>query len=149
MKTLKKKAPKFTEKKCSCLNNVPCLDPIEFKVGDIVEAFGLRGRVFRITLNTLCPIEVIYDIPTSEGGDLKDDFTKDGLYNPYHKTPSLKLISRPKTKENKTIYRWVNLYADGRVSIVSYLTPEQARAVGGNLAVRQIELKGEYEVEEE
>lgn len=61
----------------------------EFKVGDIVEAFGVRGVVKRIGSHPIYPIDVELDFGSSE------TFTIDGRGYLWHKTPSLKLIERP------------------------------------------------------
>jgi hypothetical protein len=70
----------------------------EFKVGDAVEAFGVRGLVSRIGSGDTLPVFV--ELETED----TDRFTKDGRAYSWHKEPSLKLIERPKRKVKKRFY---------------------------------------------
>ncbi len=65
-----------------------------FEVGDIVEAYRVRGKVDEIDSdpNNLYPVLVWFDSLYS------DCFTLDGKTRSWHKEPSLKLIERPKKK---------------------------------------------------
>ena len=76
------------------------LENDNFEVGDIVEAFGLRGEVVR-TGSVCKPVKVIYD----EVEDY-DYFTLDGKLQPNHKTPSLTLIERPAKLIKRDFYIW-------------------------------------------
>jgi len=74
----------------------------EFKVGDLVEAFGLFGEVVRIEYASRYPVEVRYQ------NDSIEIFCADGKAEKWHKIPSLKLISRPQKTEKKKV--WVKAY---------------------------------------
>lgn len=73
----------------------------QFQVGDIVEAFGVRGTVHSVFgedggLRVAVKFDVdLGYVPT---------FSRDGLFRDWHKTPSLKLISRAKKKVKKFGY---------------------------------------------
>ncbi len=70
-----------------------------FKVGDIVEAFGVRGKVVSIDgAFRRFPISVSFI------NDIECSYTIDGLQSEWHKTPSLILISRSKKLISKTYY---------------------------------------------
>lgn len=66
----------------------------DFKVGDKVEAFGVEGDVINDDINDdwgdVYPIFVHFE----NGHHVS--FTSDGKSHKWHKTPSLKLIERPK-----------------------------------------------------
>lgn len=65
-----------------------------FKVGDVVEAFGCRGEVTRISPDDVYPVLVEFN-----GNDTHyDSFTTEGKSGVWHKEPSLKLIERPEEK---------------------------------------------------
>ncbi len=74
----------------------------EFRVGDIVEAFGVRGTVVRYP-----PEGGPYCVKVDFTGGGRDAFTEDGKAGTWHKEPSLKLISRVKKKKKITV--WVGL----------------------------------------
>lgn len=78
---------------------------MEFKVGDIIEAFGLRGVVTEVSGHPSYPICVDFD--ESAGGER---FTADGKERVWHRAPSLKLIERP--KKTKKVKVWVNAYPE-------------------------------------
>lgn len=91
----------------------------QFRIDDIVEAFGNRGTVTKTKgQDTQYPVCVLFD--TSYEGF----FTKDGKYLEWHKLPSLKPIERPKKKIKRTYWylshkvegaefrRTSNLYSD-------------------------------------
>lgn len=68
------------------------MEPVEFKVGDIVESFGLRGVV--TTIND----SVFAEFKTSDAAfsSYVYMFYLDGRLEPWHPSPTLKLIERPK-----------------------------------------------------
>lgn len=70
----------------------------EFKVGDIVEAFGLRGEVTRSG-----DLYIYVSFPEGRGAQ----FLLDGREENWHTEPSLKLISRPSKKVKKVFYQAV------------------------------------------
>lgn len=80
----------------------------QFQVGDIVEAWGVRGVVREIVGEL-----VFVQVKGVDGIDRVDSFYLDGKYLPWHLKPSLIFISRPKKtrKVEKTI--WVNVYPRG------------------------------------
>lgn len=76
---------------------------MEFKIDDIVEAFGLRGKVIK-EIESGSRILVYWDdIP-----GYAEWFYHDGKESVWHKEPSLKLIERPKKMVKKKFTRWVN-----------------------------------------
>jgi hypothetical protein len=112
----------------------------EFKVGDVVEAFGLRGTVVKIYSEFVNPVEVKY-----EDGEYTL-FTLDGKLHHYHKLPSLKLISRAKRKVKKELKCWVNIYPHDLVC--AYTTKERAKSNAAVVAFAvAVECTGFYEVE--
>jgi hypothetical protein len=116
----------------------------EFRLNDVVEAFGLRGTVVKIYSEFVNPVEVKY-----EDGEYTL-FTLDGKLHHHHKLPSLKLISRAKRKVKKEIKFWVNVYPGKKYDIlfVPYAKEEIAhgRTTYGAIAVA-VECTGFYEVE--
>lgn len=87
----------------------------KFMVGDIVEAFGLEGRVVetkgRFNFMTF-EIDVLFSI---NGVDEVRSFSKDGNYEHWHKTPSLKLVARPKLVRKFKMYQ--GLFKDESLSV--------------------------------
>lgn len=80
-----------------CDGNCKCKE--EFQVGDIVEWCGVQGKVDSIIMEDDYSLCVLF----GEDNDFAY-FTLDGKYIHWHKTPSLKLISRPKKKVKKTYW---------------------------------------------
>lgn len=127
---------------------------VKFKVGDIVEAFGLRGEVMAIHSRGEFPIEVQYGLKRNGF----DYFTRDGKLHNWHNEPSLKLIERPKKKVKVVIHGWMNIYPDDlkterRVYKVFFGSKEDADSTSeasGSIHQRIacIEIKQEIEVEE-
>lgn len=72
---------------------------VQFKVGDIVEAFGVRGWVTDITKSF---VHVAFNNAAA------DSFFSDGRQRGWHAAPSLKLIERP--RKTKKVKVWVNVY---------------------------------------
>lgn len=90
----------------------------EFKVGDIVEAFGCRGEVVSIDSDGSLVVDF-------SGNKLA--FYSSGKYLVWHKEPSLKLIERK--KEKKLVEHWMAIikYEDGAgIPIGLYSNEEQA-----------------------
>jgi hypothetical protein len=79
-------------------------DRLGFQVGDEVEAFGCNGTVRYIESDpTQCrPVLVCMDAEVAGWSR----FTMDGKSEKWHKTPSLKLIKRPKKKVKKSFWLW-------------------------------------------
>jgi ribosomal 30S subunit maturation factor RimM len=65
-----------------------------FLVGDIVEAFGVEGEVVSTTGLFNCMTFEI-DVKFGQYGEIRS-FSNEGNYEHWHKTPSLKLVKRPK-----------------------------------------------------
>jgi hypothetical protein len=118
----------------------------EWQVGDIGEAFGVRGVVVGINCMGSYPICVRFE----NGRYIY--FTKDSKWYDWHKKPSLIFIERPKKKVRKVIEvkRWINVYDDNSAENF-YMTEEEAdRWVFLNKnRIACIELKGSYEIEVE
>lgn len=116
---------------------------MKFQVGDVVEAFGLRGKVtFIDNYSSNYPITVKYS-----DDDHVASFTEDGKCYRYHKTPSLVLISRAKKKVTKTIEQWVNTYPDGTHGYM-YKSESDANDAHSSNRIACVKLTGTYEVEE-
>jgi hypothetical protein len=115
----------------------------EFKVNDIVEAFGLRGRVVKVHTDLTYPVEVEFE------GDLFTYFTLDGKMHPNHKLSTLKLISRAKRKVKKEVKGWANVYyGNERRPVSLYLTKEDALVCASHNAIAvAVECTGFYDVE--
>lgn len=64
----------------------------QFQVGDIVEAFGVRGKVLEIRDDLVYGVIVCFEC---ENNSFQLMFQMNGIYEGWHKTPSLKLIERP------------------------------------------------------
>ena len=80
---------------------------MEFKVDDIVEAFGVKGEVRVIDGGgSSYPVRVLF--VTGE----TDYFRQDGKLNEWHEAPSLKLVKRPKKYKEVTIEAFGNIYKD-------------------------------------
>lgn len=71
---------------------------MEFKVGDICEAFGLKCFVIDINIKHNYPVKVSF-----EGGHCRN-FLMNGKFEDWQLEPSLKLIERPKKKVKKKFY---------------------------------------------
>ncbi len=71
----------------------------KFKIGDIVEAFGLRGEIVGIktegffVINSEFSIEVLFNKGTESA--MRQYFLSDGRKESWHKDASLKFIERP------------------------------------------------------
>jgi hypothetical protein len=72
---------------------------LEYQKGDIVEAFGVRGKVTNIIQTT-----VIVDFFLEDKRIVTMNFYSNGTLYYWHKEPTLKFISRPKKKVKKTFY---------------------------------------------
>lgn len=112
----------------------------EWKVGDVVEAFGVRGHLVRATNPGEFPLLVLF-------GENSLNFTPDGKACEWHATPSLRFISREKKKVRKTVTAWMNVYRNGGKEVFGekYIADEY----GADDCIACVELKGEYEVEED
>lgn len=112
----------------------------QFKVGDIVEAFGCEGRVVNVFNDAEYPIEVKFENDTQTCW-----FIKGGKYQTWHKTPSLVLVSRPKKKVTKTVEKWINRYPRYDSSVYDSQLEADTCATSDRIAC--IKLTGTYEVE--
>ncbi|MCK5127798.1 MAG: hypothetical protein KAR42_16195 [candidate division Zixibacteria bacterium] len=114
---------------------------IKFKTGDIVEAFGLKGKV-KIGGNEIYPVEVSFE------NDHHDSFTADGRAYDWHIDSSLRFISRPKRKVKKKIKGFVNVFGDG--SGYYYSNPDDAHSracLSTKPELIAVPVSGEYEME--
>lgn len=98
---------------------------VDFQKDDIVEAFGLRGKVIDPAPHQHSfPVRVQF-----EDGSI-ESFRADGKLSSNHKIPALKLIERPKKKVKKKAYTAVSgeildgFYGRYRESIPVYLNRE-------------------------
>lgn len=112
---------------------------MKFKTGDIVEAYGVRGKVVEITYGIMYSVLVELNI---DGGPYFIRFTDDGKEQSWHQTPNLSLIERPKKKVKKTIEGWTILS-----SLDLYSTKEGVERYSNSNEVI-VKIVGEYEVEE-
>lgn len=69
-------------------------EPFEFKVGDYVEAFGIKTKIKEIGGHKIYPILVLID-------DRTYSFTKSGMHYDWHQQQTLKFLSREKKKVKK------------------------------------------------
>ena len=112
----------------------------EWKVGDVVEAFGVRGKI--TSISNFRVLTVLFD-------DLDDawmDFCEDGKHYLWHRTLSLRFISREKKKVRNTVTAWANVFRDGSATI--WVNQKDADVFSDENRIACVELKGEYEVEE-
>ena len=70
-----------------------------FKAGDLVEAWGYEFTL-KENDSTMFPL-------CAEPNGKKRSFTEDGRYDDWHKTPTLKLISRPEETEEVEVVWWM------------------------------------------
>lgn len=116
---------------------------LPFRVGDVVEAFGVGGTVTKVEDD-----HQTFSVRVTFNPGHCDYFTADGKDKPWHREPSLKLVSRPKKKVMKTIERWVNIWSTDSSEGYSYATKERAEEnIVGPIAT--VKLTGSYESEEE
>lgn len=111
----------------------------QFKVGDICSAFGCEGTVKQIATGCTYPVQVALN------GEHYHWFTLDGKLTDWHKTPSLKLVSRPKKMVTKTVEAWANVYAHCIPDLFNCKANAEARASNSRIAC--VKLTGTYEVE--
>ena len=113
----------------------------EWRVGDVVEAFGVRGRVsFIAKLTEEYPVTVIFF------NGKHHEFCEDGKFLGWHALPSLRFISREKKKVKKTVTRWVNVFIPETHEAVWRRKEDADTCCKDRIAC--VELKGEYEIEE-
>lgn len=111
----------------------------KFKVGDIVEAFGVRGAVGVVYESSDFPVECSFN------GHIFW-FNREGMASSWHKTPSLVLIEHPKKKVLKTVEFYVNFNKDGFYTTYTYEVA--ARHYRGDAVVVAQKFTHTYEVEE-
>lgn len=99
-------------------------DETKFKVGDKVSWDGLKGKVVSVEYGHVYPIEVRFDTPE---GTAHDTFTRDGRFY-REQDPSLKLVERPKTYVDRTMWQAIRRSMSGDLYIDDFLhkTIEQA-----------------------
>ena len=105
-----------------------------FKVGDIVEAWGVRGVVTGY-VNQPEYIEVKFDNAQA----YVTTFFVDGKYMAWHEEPSLKLVKRPKAKVKKVLYQAIvkdeGSHSGHRLTWNLYKDLEHAQKVSGACVV--------------
>lgn len=90
---------------------------MKFKVGDIVEAFGIRGVILNID-------ETVFRMNVEFDGIHSVIYNLDGHLCHWHKEPSLKFIKRPKKYKEVTIETFGNIYPNEIVIV--YQNPDFA-----------------------
>lgn len=119
----------------------------KFQVGDIVTAFGLKGKVISIKSSSLYNIIVDFEEGPQEA------FSTDGKEMLWHKEPSLKLIERPKKKVKKYMVvhkrRYSNAYVSFNVSDDFYYNREDFENQHPYFEFICLLKESEIEVEEE
>lgn len=120
-----------------------------FKVGDIVEAFGVKGKVIDIDEERLYGIEVEFQVQeeTKTYG-----FIKGGLSESWHKEPSLKLISRPKKMEKIIITdnnAQICVRNQGYYQSIDIFYSQDLKGVPKDGYYKNVKVTLEFEVEEE
>lgn len=135
---------------CTCCECKKLEQSFEFKIGDIVEAFGLNGIVKDILGIPSDPL-IEVDFNVNETNMIDRLFFKNGTFQKWHKTPSLKFISRPKKKVVKTFETYVNIYSHHHNSSWRFLhfSKEEAEKHAMSDSIAQgVKLTGTYEIEE-
>ena len=67
---------------------------MEFKVGDMVEYYSIKGTIVYNRISNVYPIKVIFEPVSTGTGNTAKRFTKDGKICGWDKEPSLKLVER-------------------------------------------------------
>lgn len=98
-------------------------DKIKFKVGDIVEAFGVKGRI-----DSVDESGVGYPIYALIGGAAYF-FTEDGKFFPEGDV-MLKLVERPKKTELKRYWLWDVKDDHGNIYKGAYYRDEEGLSTG-------------------
>lgn len=114
----------------------------EFKVGDVVEWGGVRGKVYAGLSSLVHPVMCEFENETVAS------FTYDGKYMDWHKEPSLKLIERPKKKVKKYKVLYRDTYNNYFVSSGFYENRIHFDLYTGNMQFIQLIKESEIEVEE-
>ena len=114
-----------------------------FKVGDIVEAFGLRGVV--TSSNNPIGNALFVEFKSGEA----TWFRTDGTLKHWHKEPSLKLIERPKKKVKKERTVWINVYPDNKQIIHPSYEVANGLLIPGSYKERLACIETKLEWEEE
>lgn len=119
-------------------------DKTKFKVGDIVEAFGVRGEVVEAHDSGAYPVSIHFT-PI----DCFEWFTENGRLHNWHLKPSLILIERPKKKrkETRTVERWMNIYQGADPDTAYVFTTKEAANCTGIYRIACVKLTGTYEIE--
>lgn len=100
---------------------------MEFKVGDIVEWCGVRGKVIGEDTSSKY-INVKFDNNNEIYNDIyanTEVFYNDGIFRSYHKETSLKLIKRPKQKVKKYKVLFIDIYDEWQLSSSYFETLEK------------------------
>lgn len=117
----------------------------KFQKGDRVCFHGVLGTVTSDPMSS--GLVVTMDTPDAA----KVFFYADGRYFDWEDKPSLVYVSRPKKKVKRMVSRWA-LYNDSGY-LCSYMSKDQAQSdtfyAIGNKPLYLVELKGEYEAEED
>lgn len=109
-----------------------------FHVGDVVKAFGVKGRV---TWTGPSYLTVYFE------NGVTDNFRPDGRLATWHVEPSLELVKSAPRPVKKTLKAWVNIYPN-RIYSSIMMTLDEAEAVAAPDRIACCELTGEYEVME-
>ena len=112
----------------------------KFEVGDVVEAFGVKGVVKEIKENSDFPVKVSFEI----GENLNIwSFTLDGKYFGWAKEPrSLKLVEKAKKEEpKKKYYRMIFKDGGGDWNLSNCLVDENFKGTSGEEAFEDYERK--------
>lgn len=119
------------------------VEKTKFRVGDEVEWLGSKGEVMKVEGYVYVSFKKIPPFQFYLDGSLFEE-----------QRPSLVLVNRPKKMVNKIITRYANVYPSGQS--LTYETRELADESEGTAELNPrfkriacVELKGEYEVEEE
>lgn len=133
--------PAFELKKFKPYKSPKEVNKTTFEVGAVVEAFGVRGKVVNVLNDAEYPIEVKF-----VDGTQTCWFLKEGKYQTWHKTPSLKLVSRPKKMMTRDL--WINVYQNGQRAFNSKETADfQDKYTHARIACVKTTIN--YEVEQE
>jgi hypothetical protein len=108
---------------------------VEFKVGDIVRDGGVVGKVAHVD-SSMDRVFVEFEV---DGETKSDYYTFDGRTQPWHKEPSLEILSRPKKKYKIKVFALVDDNGD-----IAKIYTEKMSFV--NVSHTVVELEKEVEI---
>lgn len=118
---------------------------MEFKVGDTVEAWGIRGKITNILPGILSSYPILVKLDSVSH---LEEFTRDGKHYNWHQVPTLKLIERPKKKVKK-IYWMGATKCDGKDFLITSCLYPSEMVLKDSTTGFKFKIKVELEMDEE